>query len=393
VILNFSLGHSEKVLENYTKLLSYTNKVTRNECNDAIGNIVDHIGHSSNKKLQTIGDQSNDVSIPQIYGITLNALKPGSNNERLRMSIYVKLGKFYQREKDYQNLEKTVKKLYQALKKDTGNDTVSIDQGIGEAFLLDIYALEISLCEALNRKTKLKEVYNKIIATSSNTAIQDPRIMGNIHETGGKICMEEGRWSDAYEEFFDAFRNYQEAGNSRARQCLKYVVLANMIALKDINPFDSREAKVYKDDVEINAMVELRQAFENSDVKRFENVLNDERYGVTKDEYIMRYVKRLLRNIRSEVLLKIVQPYRRVTLAYLTKQVNVEKVEEVESLLVELILDEKLEGQIDQISGVFSMSSGKNKGKNKGVSRAAKYVALNDWSSCLEKKTMADMFN
>eukprot|EP00515_Schizochytrium_aggregatum_P003165 CAMPEP_0202056624 /NCGR_PEP_ID=MMETSP0963-20130614/24928_1 /ASSEMBLY_ACC=CAM_ASM_000494 /TAXON_ID=4773 /ORGANISM="Schizochytrium aggregatum, Strain ATCC28209" /LENGTH=70 /DNA_ID=CAMNT_0048622391 /DNA_START=1 /DNA_END=210 /DNA_ORIENTATION=- len=70
--------------------------------------------------------------------------------------------------------------------------------------------------------------------------------------------MEEENWSDAYDEFFEGFRNYQEAGNPRAKQCLKYVVLANMIALKDINPFDSREAKVYKDDKDIMAMMRLR---------------------------------------------------------------------------------------------------------------------------------------
>lgn len=35
----------------------------------------------------------------------------------------------------------------------------------------------------------------------------------------------------------------QEAGNPRAKDALKYVVLANMLALSDINPFAAREAK------------------------------------------------------------------------------------------------------------------------------------------------------
>ncbi len=37
----------------------------------------------------------------------------------------------------------------------------------------------------------------------------------------------------------------QEAGNKRATVTLKYVVLANMLALSDINPFAAREAKAY----------------------------------------------------------------------------------------------------------------------------------------------------
>jgi COP9 signalosome complex subunit 2 len=49
-----------------------------------------------------------------------------------------------------------------------------------------------------------------------------------------------------YNAIFEGFRNYQEAGNGRAATCLKYVVLANMLALSDINPFDSREAKAFQ---------------------------------------------------------------------------------------------------------------------------------------------------
>ena len=54
-----------------------------------------------------------------------------------------------------------------------------------------------------------------------NAAVLDPRIMGIIREEGGKMQMAEGNWEDAYNELYEAFRNYQEAGNSRARDCLK----------------------------------------------------------------------------------------------------------------------------------------------------------------------------
>ena len=37
-----------------------------------------------------------------------------------------------------------------------------------------------------------------------------------------------------------AFKNYDEAGVARRVQCLKYLVLANMLMNSDINPFDSQ---------------------------------------------------------------------------------------------------------------------------------------------------------
>ena len=36
--------------------------------------------------------------------------------------------------------------------------------------------------------------------------------MGVIRECGGRLYMSERSWQAAYEEFFEAFRNYQEAG-------------------------------------------------------------------------------------------------------------------------------------------------------------------------------------
>jgi COP9 signalosome complex subunit 2 len=49
--------------------------------------------------------------------------------------------------------------------------------------------------------------------------------------------------TDLLSDFFEAFKNYDEAGSPRRIQCLKYLVLANMLMLSEINPFDSTEAK------------------------------------------------------------------------------------------------------------------------------------------------------
>jgi hypothetical protein len=49
-----------------------------------------------------------------------------------------------------------------------------------------------------------------------------------------------------------AFKNYDEAGNMRRVQCLKYMVLANMLMESKVDPFDAQEAKPYKQDPEVN---------------------------------------------------------------------------------------------------------------------------------------------
>lgn len=51
------------------------------------------------------------------------------------------------------------------------------------------------------------------------------------------------RWTEAQSDFFESFRNYDEAGSLQRIQVLKYLVLTTMLMKSDINPFDSQEAK------------------------------------------------------------------------------------------------------------------------------------------------------
>jgi hypothetical protein len=54
---------------------------------------------------------------------------------------------------------------------------------------------------------------------------------------------------------WQAFKSYDEAGNSRRVQCLKYMVLANMLMESKVDPFDAQEAKPYKQDPEVRVVV------------------------------------------------------------------------------------------------------------------------------------------
>lgn len=69
----------------------------------------------------------------------------------------------------------------------------------------------------------LQELYQR--ALSIKSAIPHPRIMGIIRECGGKMHMAERQWAEAATDFFEAFKNYDEAGNPRRIQCLKYLFI------------------------------------------------------------------------------------------------------------------------------------------------------------------------
>ena len=304
VKLRFKTADLEAMSTAYASMLSHMGSVTRNECTDSINGILDSISSSTDLTV-----------LSQMYETTLNALK-SANNERLWFNTNVKLGKLYLELQDTARLQRTIRELHKSCQLPDGSD----DPAKG-TYLLEVYALDIQLCTATKNNARMKEIYPQTLRLDA--AIADPRIMGVIREEGGKMYMSEERWKEAYDEFFEGFRNYQEAGNSRAKDCLKYVVLANMLASSDINPFDSREAKVYKDELEITAMVQLRTAYELKDVNQFEKLLANKRNRILEDPFIMTYLQPLLRNIRAQVLMQLVTPYQRIRLDFIAKEINI----------------------------------------------------------------------
>jgi COP9 signalosome complex subunit 2 len=57
-------------------------------------------------------------------------------------------------------------------------------------------------------------------------------------------------------------------------------------------------------------------------------------------------------------LLELIQPYTNISLPFISKELNITP-KEVEDLLVELILDNKIRGHIDQVNQMLLLSATK----------------------------------
>jgi COP9 signalosome complex subunit 2 len=60
--------------------------------------------------------------------------------------------------------------------------------------------------------------------------------------------------------------------------------------------------------------------------------------------------------MRTQVLLEVIRPYTRIKMPFLAKELNITLVE-VESLLVDLILDSKIVGHIDQVQQLVTFEA------------------------------------
>lgn len=184
-------------------------------------------------------------------------------------------------------------------------------------------------------------------------------------------------WDKARSDFFEGFKNYDEAGEPRRLQCLKYLVLANMLSEAQVNVFDSQEAKPYENDTEIVAMTQLTDAFLRDEIKTFEKVLSRNQATVMADPFVKHHIDRLLRTIRSKVLLKIVKPYRKMDTRYIARELNGISLGEVESLLSALVLDQKIEARIDQVNHTLVLLDRKPEEKFQS--------SVQSWCDSLEK--------
>ncbi|KAM7259271.1 hypothetical protein ACFE04_015012 [Oxalis oulophora] len=260
----------KEMMEAYREMLTYIKSaVTRNYSEKCINSIMDYVSGSASK---------NFAVLQEFYQTTLKALEE-AKNERLWYKINLKLCKIYLDMGEYGRMSKILKELHKSCQKEDGTD----DQ------LLEVYAVEIQMHTETKNNEKLK-------ALAIKSAIPHPRIMRIIRECGGKMHMAERQWAEAATDFFEAFKNYDEARNPRRIQCLKYLVLANMLMKSQVNPFDGQKAKPYKNDPEILAMTNLSAAYQKNEILEFMKILKTNRRTIMDDPFIRNYVEDLLKN-------------------------------------------------------------------------------------------------
>lgn len=328
-------------MEHYTELLTYVKSaVTRNYSEKSINNMLDYIEKESEKEAA-------QKAMEQFYSLTLNCFQ-NTNNERLWLKTNIKLAKLLLDRKQYLSVTKKLRELQKACQREDGSD----DPSKG-TYSLEIYALEIQMYAETRNNKQLKVLYQRALKVRS--AVPHPKIMGIIRECGGKMHMSEENWKDAQSDFFESFRNYDEAGSLQRIQVLKYLLLTTMLMKSDINPFDSQETKPYRNDPRISAMTKLVDAYQRDDMHDYVNVLQ-EHQDILADPFIAENIDEVTRNMRTKAVVKLIAPYTRMKLTWVARQLKISEAE-VQDILGFLIVDGKIKGKIDQQAGVLEIAS------------------------------------
>lgn len=75
----------------------------------------------------------------------------------------------------------------------------------------------------------------------------------------------------------------------------------------------------YKSDPQIVAMTDMVNAYQRKELREVEKILRENRATILGDPFIRTYIDDVLKNIRTQVLIKLIKPYTRIEIPFVSK--------------------------------------------------------------------------
>lgn len=365
--LSLKLNKGEEALTAYKEMLAYKgDDVNDNLLTRAISRVLDSTGQIGNAELEA-----------QFFEATGGAAGGDGSNKRIWFKTNMKKATGHLTAKRYDELKTTIIELEEYVNA----------EGAKSDQLLDVFALEIQMYMDQSDKSGVKRTYEKAIKIVESNPGTLTSKLPIFQFCGGKIMMEDGDFEGAYATLFDAFKYYQDIGSEIRIPCLKYMLIANMLkeakkmeaddegnteVQAKINPFDSKEVANMRMHPSIEPIAQLLDAYEKNNIRSVERILRENPKEVQEDAFLQQFIARLLTKVRIAKILEMVKPYSRIRTQFLATQLTID-MEEVEELLVHLILDNEIEGKINQVGHVLNLGM--------RADSAARYRAIERWSS------------
>lgn len=216
------------------------------------------------------------------------------------------------------------------------------------------------------------------------SAIPHPRILAIIRECGGKMHVREGEYEKAYADFFEAFKNYDEAGSHKRTRCLKFLVLTVMLRESPIDPFESPELKAYAQNPQLVGFLKLFNAYKSTDIKTFEHTLQEYRSDIMDDSFIEDQMEDLVRGMRCTAVLNFIKDQESVSLNKICSELSIPE-DELANILIILHQDKRTMGKLSLIDGETSLVWKSHEtlmkdGMLSDEKQMRRYLALTKWA-------------
>jgi 26S proteasome regulatory subunit N6 len=267
----------------------------------------------------------------------------GEKRTFLRQRVETRLAALLLTEKNYAEALDILTKLLAEVKK--------LDD---KMLLVEIHLIECRTHYALQNTPKSKAALTAS-KTNANAIHCPPLLQADIDLWSGIVTAREKDFRTAYSYFYEAFEAYNAADkHEKARSSMKYMLLTKIMYNRpeDTASLINSKTGLKYTGIDIDAMAAVAKAHQDRSLKKFEAVREQFKAQLDGDDVIAGHLSDLNETLLEQNVLRILEPFSHVEIDHVAELLEL-PLERTQGKLREMILDQKLNGTLDQGVGVL----------------------------------------
>lgn len=216
------------------------------------------------------------------------------------------------------------------------NDIELEDETIKNSFFLDIIAGKLLVLLGNSAPIKeLKTYANK--ATLLISGIPQTRVLGIINEASGVVAMYSEDYKNANKYFQDAFRHYNDSGDTRRVNILVKFVISSILSKSEVNPFQSSDIQGFLKLGSIKLLMNMRNAIQENNVSKYNVIIESTDFSTSflGQKFLSDFIPVITHMVYSQFVISQIALFERVSFDYFIEKMNI-KLSEFKKLVLEL---------------------------------------------------------
>lgn len=221
--------------------------------------------------------------------------------------------------------------------------------------LTEVHLLESKIRHSLSDPPKANAALISA-RTAANSIYCPPLLQAQLDLQSGVLHAESKDYKTAYSYFFEALEGFSSQDDSRASLALKCMLMCKvMLNLPEdvLTIQNSKLARKYTGRG-TEAMQAIAKAHQERSLAKFEEALKTYKPELSDDPIVRNHLSSLYDTLLEQNLLRIIEPYSRLELNFISNQVKL-PLRDVEAKLSQMILDKVFNGIIDQGLGCLEV--------------------------------------
>lgn len=221
--------------------------------------------------------------------------------------------------------------------------------------LVEVQLLESKTYAALSNLPKARAALTAA-RTTANSIYVPPKVQASLDLQAGILhASEEKDFKTAFSYFYEAFEQYDSCDEYKmALTSLKYMLMSKiMLNLPDeVQGIVSGKLALKYSGSNIEAMKAVAKASQKRSLADFQNAIRTFKVELEQDKTVNKHLDTLYQTMLEQNLCRIIEPYSKVQVKHVSDKIKLSE-SEVEKKLSQMILDKKIQGILDQESGVL----------------------------------------